>query len=240
MKKSINKIGYKFRSFFTLVRVIGVLTIIAGIVFAIWGASYIKENPNDTFVKDFYANTSTSLISIAITVLVIDFLVEREQETRLKKRLKLRAGSKINSIAVDAVEEMRLYGWLAQGLLSGANLEGANLDNAPLAGAILKNANLFDASLENANLTKADVSDCDMYSARLNMAILPEANFNNSKLNWADFSDTDLEGTTFIGSVLTYANFCGSSLKKANFRNADMKKVNLSIANLEEAILEQF
>ncbi|MBK8900266.1 MAG: pentapeptide repeat-containing protein [Anaerolineaceae bacterium] len=104
------------------------------------------------FVTDFYANVSTELISIAITVLVIDTLNDRRAVQQEKVALILQMSSPINSVAREAIRMLRTRGWLTDGTLRGINLRWANLQDAYLEGANLPDTNLFRARLKGAHL----------------------------------------------------------------------------------------
>ena len=97
-----------------LVRLVALLIGAAGIYVAILGA---KLN-NKTFVEVFnesYANISTELISIALTVLVINELYSRLQrqteEKELKAKLIRMLGSDEREVSIPALQELRAKGW---------------------------------------------------------------------------------------------------------------------------------
>jgi len=75
------------------------------------------------FLQDYYANISTELASIAITVLIVDVLYQQRDVEREKRDLILQMGSPDNTFAVEAVRRLRAQGWLKYGALRGAFLE---------------------------------------------------------------------------------------------------------------------
>ena len=63
----------------------------------------ILDNP----IADFYANIATELISIGVTVGIIDKANRKESEKERKDELLLQMGSPNNAIAVEAVRVLR-------------------------------------------------------------------------------------------------------------------------------------
>jgi uncharacterized protein YjbI with pentapeptide repeats len=257
----------KIRTWLSNVKEAGRLAIIVSIILAVAGELYLNIYSGDSttwfysLIKDFCANFTTSLFFIGVAILWIDSLVERQQEERDKRRLKRRASSRINAIAVDAVEEMSLNGWLQKGLLSKAILYEANLSNASLDGADLSGANFFNANLTgatfvratlvgttffNANLTGAifllaDVSGADfsmtnLKGAKLKEATLVGAEFFNANLTGAEFFNSNLTGADLTGANLTGADLSRANLTGANLSRADLTGANLTGANLSEAL----
>ncbi len=150
------------------------------------------------FIADFYANVSTELISIVITILVIDGLNERRAIQQEKQALILQLSSPTNIIAKEAARILRMRGWLTDGTLQGANLLRANLRKAflvkaDLRGARLYKANIWDAYLQEANLTGAmELEDWQLVTVKyLRKAILPDGKLYNGRfslrgdLSWA-------------------------------------------------------
>jgi uncharacterized protein YjbI with pentapeptide repeats len=101
---------------------------------------------------------------------------------------------------------------LLQGMLSAANLEGANLVEAELIGANLTNANL-----KRANLTSAD--------------------FTGANLTGADFTGANLTGADFTGANLTGADFTGANLNSVQFTQACLLNATLDTADKELAAI---
>ncbi len=127
---------------------VGLLLLTLAIVSGVGG--YLHQHPEgldlSALVADFYANVSTELTSIAVTVLIIDALNRRRdrmQHERSEREQFMRAlGSSVNEVARRAAEELRARGWLTDGSLQGADLRIANLEGAKLWKADLQGANL--------------------------------------------------------------------------------------------------
>ena len=171
----------------------------------IWGL--IGFSPQ-TFIEDFSANISTELISIAITVLIIDYLYEQRQSRVLKEQLIREMGAIDKGIVHRAIRELRARGWLEDGSLIGAdfsganlseaNLRGANLTNAVFSGASLENANLIDANLEGAKLIRANLTNCKLIQKNLKGELsyavvnIPKAKLYGANLYGADLTGADI------------------------------------------------
>lgn len=94
-----------------------------------------------------------------------------------------------NKSTLQAVEELRVRGWLTDGSLCGTALCQAQLGNADLMGADLRNADLHQANLEFADLRKSRLN-----AAKLNRASLFHANFDQADLTYADLYKANLRG----------------------------------------------
>lgn len=198
-------------------------------------------------IADFYANFSTELASIAITVLIIDSLYHR-QETKLEKaRLIREMASSDHGIALNAVSELDAHGWLRDGSLRGehlmgANLEGVDLSNADLEGIMLTSANLKGADLSFTNLRHASLSSANLKGANLSFTNLRHANLSSAKLQEVSLGNADLQNASLRNATLTYAsldyaNLEGASLFGANLEGAVLREARLKGASLYEANL---
>lgn len=187
-----------------IVRIVGLVLLLSSIVVGVFG--FFSSNHNNLtfwkFVEDFYANVSTELASIAITVLIIDSFNERRQTTDLRGRLLREMGSEDNGFALRAVVELRAYGWLTNGSLKNAYLRRANLYRANLLEASLPKCYLRKANLELAYLGYADLREADLVEADLT-----RATFENSNLESADLTGAKLKSTKFIKTNLLNAKF---------------------------------
>ncbi len=94
-----------------------------------------------------------------------------------------------NKSTLQAVEELRVRGWLTDGSLCGTALCQAQLANADLMGADLRSVDLHQANLEFADLRKAR-----MNAAKLKRASMYHANFDQADLTYADLYKANLRG----------------------------------------------
>ncbi|MCY4540518.1 MAG: pentapeptide repeat-containing protein [Chloroflexi bacterium] len=182
------------------------------------------------YVTNIYTELIGVILSTGVTVVIVDQFYERRDKERLKHQLVREAGSSINAVAINAIEQLRLNGWLIgeEGLLRGAQLRDADL-----RGANLKEVNLQGASLWNAKL---DEADC--YNANLQYAFLHNASLQKAKLNGANLQESMLMGSNLREALLFHANMQGAFLDRANLAGADLRGVNLLGARLDFATFQ--
>lgn len=156
----------------------------------------------------YFTNLYTEMISIAVTVFVLNLLARWREEARHRTDLLFRMGSRVNAEAVRAVEELRRNRWLFEGWANGARLGRANLQTA----------NLSNASLKNAKLTYAN----------LRQTYAPEANLSGAILDHADLRDADLTGANLELADVAYADLRGANLRGASLVGARLLNVQMS------------
>ncbi len=213
-------------------------------------------------LEDFYANVSSELISIVMTVLVLERLNKRRQDAQELTRLKALLGSNENVVTKIAVAELRARGWLYDGSLKDAKLRGANLEasnllranlegadlmvahleGTVLQGAHLEGARLWDAHLENVDLRRAHLEGADLGGAHLEGANLwavhlEGADLANANLEGANLGNVHLEGARLWDTNLEGANLRGAHLEGADLYNAHLEGADLMVAHLEGANL---
>lgn len=164
--------------------------LVFGIVIAVKG--FRIQHPDAaitliTLIPDFYSNASTTLISIALTVLTIDALNHRHDERLDKIRLIRDIACGDNGIAVRAIVEivernLHTKGFLSNRIFDPIDITGAHLYNADLSHSQFHYSNFTGVELYNANLYRA----C-FWGVQLQNADLRSANLTN-----ADFIFTDL------------------------------------------------
>lgn len=193
------------------VEMLGLLLGIIGIAVTVIGHinQYGTFNARQLFA-DMYGNAGSELLGIAVTILLIDKLVERRDRLQQKERLIREMGSRDNGTALGAVDELRARGWLTDGSLTRADLKYANLSDA----------NLADAVMPGAYLTFAILKAADLRSANLRGAILRSADLRESLLLNTDLSDTkildaNLQNAKMQGAILTGAQITGTDLSGA-------------------------
>lgn len=92
-----------------------------------------------------------------------------------------------NRRALQAVEELRVRGWLGDG-----SLRGIALCQAQLQGADLMKANLSSVDFHQAHLEYSDLSMADLRGTKLTRANLHGANFSQADLTRADLYKANL------------------------------------------------
>lgn len=210
-------------------------------------------------INAFYANFSTELISIALTILLINFLYEKKETKALKSRLIRELGSHDKGFTSRALKELREFGWVQDGSLSdkdfsSANLSGLDFSNAILVGTKFNKANLkeidftgadlTDAELEEADLSGAKLNDCTLHNCNLNEAKLHEAKLNgvnlkNTECNKAVFNMSQLRGaqielTEMCDANFSFADFEGATIKDTNFLRVNFEGCNFDGARFEK------
>lgn len=185
-------------------------------------------------IADFYANVTSELTSIAVTVLVIDTLNERRSIQQEKVALILQMDSPTNSIAREAVRVLRARGWLMDGSLQEAFLYRANLQDSFLVNADLKNANLRRANLnraylQGANLTGAkDLEDKQLVQTKsLQGANMPDGSRYNGRYNLSRDLRWALKNGIDINEPAAMAEFYMVSLESYE-RGQSWARQNLS------------
>lgn len=192
-------------------------------------------------------------------VLLIDRLYLRRHSSSeietLRVRLLQQVAGQSNQLAVRAIADMRMHGWLMgeHGMLAGVNLANADLHDIDLSGANLSEARLGAADLTGTNLAHADLTRAEMFSVRMQGAVLKhtqmnDANLFSSKLKRCvfhaasaqnvDFSYTTLEAADFEGANLHGARMLSAMLRNVNFRAAQLGSVNFTNADLMNANFE--
>ncbi len=176
----------------------------------------------------YATNLYTEILSISVTVFVLDYLNrQRDKESRiqaLKEQLVRDASSTSNEIAKNAIHQLRKQEWLVgdNGLLKLVDLEGANLESANLECANLVGANLRDANLESANLVGAN---------------LESANLRDANLQGSNLRGTNLQGARLIEANLQEVNLGGANLESANLKNANLVGANLVDTKFDESTI---
>ena len=93
-----------------------------------------------------------------------------------------------NKRVLQAVEELRVRGWLSDGSLKNIPICNAQMQDADLLGANLVNVDLHQGQFEHAELCQVDLT-----GAKLTRANLRDANFSQAKLTDTDLFKADLQ-----------------------------------------------
>jgi uncharacterized protein YjbI with pentapeptide repeats len=239
---------------------IALLLIIPALIIAVLGYLTQQGNlpasePLAALARSYASLVASELVSIAITIFIVDAVFRRRDAEQEKRELILQLGSPVNEVAREAIRRLRIRGWLSDGslrqaCLAHANLRGAELGEADLAGAnlretdlrgsdlrrvSLRGANLSGALLRGADLIGADLRGCDLRVANLSETYLRDANLQQADLSFADLSRADLRWTKMTGANVSAANLEGANLHKADLSDANLSRVNLDRANLADA-----
>lgn len=162
------------------------ILLILGLLILGMGFSYLYAGTEEftarQFIIDLYANGGAEILSISLTVLIIETLNDRRSLEAEKRDLILQMGSPDNSFAVEAVRLLKQRGWLTDGSLCGADLRRANLQGADLRKVNLREAILLHANLQDTNLREANLQGANLYKARLENAILWQTELQNTRM----------------------------------------------------------
>jgi uncharacterized protein YjbI with pentapeptide repeats len=216
---------------FTRITVYGFIAILiaSGILL---GGYFLTIKPAERsitkFISEVYGNFGVELVSIAVTVGVIEELNRQASRRERLQELILQMGSPDNGFAVEAVRLLRHLGALNDGNLRDADLRDANLQGALLAAADLQEANLWRAVLKDARL----------WEANLHKAMLASANLQGTDLLGANLREADLREANLQGANLRTANLQESRLEEANLQEADLREANLQKATLTRGKLQ--
>lgn len=251
-EQEIQRIHQQYRFEYQIIG--GAALVLIGIAIGAVLFTGIRPLINDE--SGYTANLYTDLLSIGVTVFILDLLARRREEAsqlqELQARLLREARSISNEIAKNAIHELRERGWLTSeeslligADLSSANLAGADLMNANLRGAHLRltnlqNADLHDANLQgtflsNANLQKADLIHTNLRGAQLRLANLQGANLELANLAGAKLHDSNLQAASLRETILRGANLEEANLHRAFLRGADLRGAKLIGVNLQNA-----
>lgn len=189
----------------------------------------IYATPDADQAWGYGVNIYTSVISTAVTVLILDELNRRrskreakaEAEAEYQQQLIDDAASSSNEVAKNAVHQIRRKDWLygENGLLKGADLGKANLQNVDLSSANLRSTHLSEANLQEANLR----------GAQLQRSALVATNFRDANL-----AEVNLRGAWLLDADLQNANLTLSWLEGASFNRADLQGAILAGADFSE------
>ena len=198
------------------------------------------------WLPEWLVGIAPELIGIAVTVLIIERLVERRNQEQRKQEIIEQIYSPVRDVAVEALRLTRKNGWFddinkedfIEVHWEGANLREASLDGASMMGANLEGANLIDASLDSTWLFGANLKGADLWNASLTRAHLNAINLEGACLRAANLDEANLEGAILAKADLNRATFILTNLFEANLEGADLRGANLIEANLEESLLE--
>lgn len=201
------------------------------------------------FVEQIYSNLGIELVSVGLTVLVIESLNRGVATRERKQELILQMGSPDNGFAIEAVRLLRQKGWLLDGSLincdlAGANLTRANLNRALMIRAHLKMANLsgallIQALLENADLSKANLANANLTGAFMDQVLLFDANLSGAILSQAHLKKAKLYNANLNGAELKSADLRGAYLDRADLRGADLTGADLRGASLGHTYFDE-
>lgn len=223
----------------------GILTGIVGYLLVHWDNSSLLQ-----IVEDFYTNISTELVSIFMTLFIIDRLLKKRSNEEEKRRLILQMGSPDNGFALEAVRQLKAepHNWLFDGTLRGKSFYKANLIEAELEDADMSETDLSYARLNGAILRKAklqgsyfgetSLSNADLSSAKLQNSELVMAKLADTMLLGANLSNSVIMGTTFLNSNMSFTKLENVTISlQTSFFGADLFRASFVGARLDETTI---
>jgi hypothetical protein len=177
-----------------------------------------------------FLETLFYLESLSVLVAVIVYFGEADH--RLMQRhyqawqvVNTAQGRGGNGGRIDALQELARDDVSLTGVdVSGAFLQGVNLDKANLVRSNFHNADVRGASLESAeltdaNLTGANLRNANLQGAELNGADLTDADLTDSKLQGANLAETNLDNAILRGADMTRVRWQGvKSVRSVDLR----------------------
>jgi uncharacterized protein YjbI with pentapeptide repeats len=140
--------------------------LIVGLAIGILSSSFFQNIQADT-INDFLMNLVPEAVGIFFTVLIIDRLDAIREAQVIKDQLVRRLQSRYNHTALQAVEEIRVMGYLEDGTLQNRNLRGANWVDANMYMADLEGSDLGNAILDKADFVLANLKDVNVINEQL-------------------------------------------------------------------------
>ena len=116
--------------------------------------------------------------------------------------------------------------------LSGANLQGMDLDNLNAVGSILRKTDLANASLAHGLLINPN-----FYKASLHRTAAHNTVILGGDLVKTSFKETDLTSSAIIAADAEEASFSGANLHNAGLVSSNLKNADFTGANLSNTRL---
>lgn len=169
----------------------------------------------------YAVNLWTEVLGIAVTVVIINRLSQRQADEERKRLLQVMLKSTEPSVAILAFAELdarNSLDYLGQANIPGVPLQYRNLAHVPI----------YLANLSNADHQRLDVSYAYGWEVNFSKASLVAANFRYAHLGGADFTNADLGIADMSNTYLHGAILRGASISTTNFTNAHLVYANLS------------
>lgn len=203
----------------------GLLLVGCGIVI---GAGIFSEpDSRDSYLINLY----TSVLSIVITVFVLDLLNKRRDEKqallREKQDLIRDIRSSSNEVAKHAIFRLRNDYFLDRNVLVESFLFEANLAHADLSSLNLSYSFMYSANLEGANLLGCQLEHCNLRRSNLKKAKLTSTRMSNAQLSDSNLEYADLRAATLKNVDLMSTNLAHALLAESNLKGAILKGANL-------------
>jgi hypothetical protein len=177
----------RFSAIYQSLRESGWLFLILGLIAGLLIPALIRILQVD--VDGFLENLVPEFIGIVFTVLIIDTLDKRRENSLIREQLIRQLHSYYNPVALQSIEELRVLGYLSDGSLRNLDLRGSdwrdgNLYQAVLVGSDLRNAKLYKADFAHANLKDVQVTEEQLVTTDIMWrCVMPDGNLYDGRYN---------------------------------------------------------
>lgn len=177
----------RFSAIYQSLRDSGWLFLIIGLIVGLLFPAFVRILGVD--VEGFLENLVPEFIGIVFTVLIIDTLDKRRENSLIREQLIRQLHSYYNPVALQSIEELRVLGYLNDGSLKNLDLRGsdwrdANLYEAVLIGSDLRNAKLQKADLAHANLKDVQVTEEQLVTTDIMWrCVMPDGSLYDGRYN---------------------------------------------------------
>lgn len=130
---------------------------------------FLFQNLQAEHINAFINSLVPEAVGIFFTVIIIDRLDSIREEQVIKDQLVRRLQSRYNHTALQAIEEMRVLGYLEDGTLRKRNLRGSNWVDGNMYMADLRESDLGNANLSNADFVLANLDGVNVSDEQLAM-----------------------------------------------------------------------
>lgn len=117
-------------------------------------------------------------------------------------------------------------------VLSGSDLNGANLSDVDFTSTDLRDSSLLAANLEKATLVRASLARSKAKGANFNRIEAYRTNFSNLDAEGATFASGEMQRSQFTQANLANADFTKAELGRAQFDGANLAGAKFALANL--------
>lgn len=179
-------------------------------------------------------NLGVELISVGLTVFVIERIYNKQQEKALFEDTMIAMRSGDNGIALQGIQKAYLKGFLDNGRLDNFIFEASNWQKAPLIRSKLRHVFIFNAKMDEANIQLADFSHAHIESTSMSYIDGMRCNLHKIELYSVDLKHAELRL-----SDVSNALFYQCNLEEVDFKNCNMKGTKFEASNLTKTYFRQ-
>lgn len=177
------------------------------------GSAFLNpEQADSAWWSGFLQNFSTEMMGAIATFVLFELVIETRKREENKQEVidkekatlivQMRSSDEVT--VENALEQLRVNGWLEDGTLADEQLSAKYLTSANLSGARLTDANLSHTILVGTNLSGANLENANLSTSVLMKTNLSGANLRNANLFATFMMNTDLSGVDLLGAELKH------------------------------------